>query len=77
MRAATRHLILMRYLFTTGLIEPEELLSLFQKKEENEFISIKLAAMLNCGNEKVNFVVFHVKDVNKLVPYYRFLKPVF
>ena len=67
----------MRYLFTTGLIEPEELLILFQKKQENEFISLNLAIMLNCGNEKVNFVVFHVKDVNKLVPYHRFLKPVF
>ena len=36
--AATRHLIRMRHFFTTEIIKPTELLSIFQKKQANEFI---------------------------------------
>ena len=36
--AATRYLIRMRHFFTTEIIKPTELLSIFQKKQGNEFI---------------------------------------
>ena len=39
--------------FTKGVIKPTELLNLFQKKQENEFIWLKFAIMLNFRNEKV------------------------
>ena len=33
--------------------------------------------MLNFYYEKVIFIVFYIKDMNKSVPYYQKLKPVF
>lgn len=36
--AATRHLIQMRHSFTTEVMKPTELLSIFQKNEGNEYI---------------------------------------
>ena len=36
--AATRHLIQMRHFISTGVIKATELLTLFQKKQENEFV---------------------------------------
>ena len=51
----------MRHFFTTGIRKPTELLSLFQMKQENEFISVKLVIMLNFCNEKVTFIVFMSK----------------
>ena len=40
--AATRVFIRKRHFFETGVTKPEELLSTFQKKQKNEFISVKL-----------------------------------
>ena len=68
-RAATRLFTRKRHFFKTRFIKPsEELLSLFQKKQENEFIWVKLVNILNSCNEKVTFIVFHVKNANKSVP---------
>ena len=36
----------MCHFFMTGVIKPAELLSLLQKKQENEFICVKLVIML-------------------------------
>ena len=38
-----------------------QLSRLFQKKQENEFIRVKLAIMLNFHHEKVAFLVFMSK----------------
>ena len=48
----------MRYFFTKGFIKPTELLSSFQKKQENEIICVKFHIMLNFCHEKVTFINF-------------------
>ena len=44
------------------------LLRFFKKKLVNEFVRVKNVIVLNFCNEKVIFIVFYVKDVNKSVP---------
>ena len=46
----------------------------FQRVEENKYIWVKLVIISNFYNEKVLFIVFHVKNKNNLGPYYRLLK---
>ena len=53
-----------------GIIKPGELLSTFPKKQKNEFICVKLVIILIFFNEKVPFIDFFVKDLNKSLPYY-------
>ena len=65
------------HFFTTGVMKPTKLLSFFKKKQVNEFIRVKIVIILNFRNKKVIFVVFYVKDVNKSVPWYQYLRPVF
>ena len=57
----------MSHRFTTGVKKPTKLISFF-KKQANEFISVKVVIILNFQDEKVYFIVFYVKDVNKTVP---------
>ena len=38
---------------------------------------MELVNLLNFSNKKVVFIAFNVKDVNKLLPYYQQLTPVF
>ena len=64
---ATRLFIRMRHFFTTGVIKPTELLSLFEKKQE------KLVNTLNFCSVKITSIVFHIKDVTLLL----ILKPRF
>ena len=42
----------MRQFITKGVMKPIELLGLFQKKQEKEFIWTKLVIMLNSHNER-------------------------
>ena len=49
--------------FYDGVIKP----TVFSRKT-NEFIRVKIVIILIFRNEKVIFVVFYVKDVNKTVP---------
>ena len=42
----------------------------FLKKQVNEFIRVKIVIIINFWDEKVIFILFYVKDVNKTVPYY-------
>ena len=58
----------MSHFSTTGFIKPAKLLRIFKKKGVNEFIKVKIVVILNFCNEKVIFVVFYVKNMNKLVP---------
>ena len=58
------------FFFKTGVIKPVKLLSTFQKKQKNEFICVKLVITLIFCNEKVPFIDFFAKDLNKLLPYY-------
>ena len=51
--------------------------SIFKKKQENEIIWMELVNLLNFSNKKVVFIAFNMKDVNKLLPYYQQLTPVF
>ena len=57
----------MSHRFTTGVKKPTKLISFF-KKQANEFIRVKVVIILNFQDEKVYFIVFYVKDVNKTVP---------
>ena len=43
--------------------------SFSKKKQENEFIWVKLFNILNFCN--ITFIVFRIKDVHKSVPYYQ------
>ena len=63
--------------FTMGVIKPTELLSFFEKKQENKFIWVILVNILNFCNEKVILIDFDIKVVDKLVPYYQQLNRVF
>ena len=54
--AAIGHLFRIRHLLTAGVIKPTELIILFQRKHENEFIWVKLVIILNVCNEKVVYV---------------------
>ena len=58
----------MSHFSTTGFIKPAKLLRIFKKKGANEFIKVKIVVILNFCYEKVIFVVFYVKNMNKLVP---------
>ena len=53
---------------TKGVIKPAKLWSSFKKREIDEFIRVEAFLILNLRNEKVTFIVFHVKDVNESVP---------
>ena len=46
----------------------EELLRFLKNKQVNELVRVKIVMILNLRNEKVAFIVFYVKDVNKSVP---------
>ena len=46
----------------------EELLRFLKNKQVNELVRVKIVMILNLCNEKVAFIVFYVKDVNKSVP---------
>ena len=67
----------MRHFFKTEVIKLGELLSAFQKKQKDELICVKLLITLIFCNEKVPFIDFFVKDLNKSLSYYRWLKPFF
>ena len=56
--AATSVFMRMHHFFRTGVIKPGELLSVFQKKQKNEFICVKLIIILIFCNEKVPFIDF-------------------
>ena len=58
----------MSHFSTTGVIKPTKLLSFSKKKQLNEFMRVKIVIVLNFRNEKVIFIAFYVKDVNKSVP---------
>ena len=58
----------MSHFSTTGVIKPTKLLSFFKKKQLNKFMRVKIVIVLNFRNEKVIFIGFYVKDVNKSVP---------
>ena len=58
----------MSHFSTTGVIKPTKLLSFFKKKQLNKFMRVKIVIVLNFRNEKVIFIAFYVKDVNKSVP---------
>ena len=60
----------MRHFFKMEVMKPGELVSSSQKKQKNEFICVKLVIMLIFGNEKVLFIIFFVKDLDKSLPYY-------
>ena len=45
-----------------------KLLSFFKKKQLNKFMRVKIVIVLHFRNEKVIFIAFYVKDVNKSVP---------
>ena len=57
----------MSHFTTIGVIKPTNLF-FFKKKQLNEFIRVKTFLTLNLPYEKVTFIVFHAKDVNKSVP---------
>ena len=66
----------MSHLFPTGVIKPTKLISFLRKKKKekkekkqvHEFIRVKVVTILNFRYEKVDFILFYVKDVNKTVP---------
>ena len=60
---------------TTGVIKATKLIFFFKKV--NEFMRVKVVIMLNLRDEKVIFIAFYVNDLNKTVPSYQLLKPVF
>ena len=55
------------HLLTTAIIKTAKSISLFKKKI-NEYIRVKIVIILNFQDGKVVFIVFYVKDVNKIVP---------
>ena len=40
-------------------------------RKVNEFIRVKIVFIINLWDEKVAFIHFYPKDVNKTVPYYQ------
>ena len=60
--------------FHDGVYETNEVNEFLWKKQANEFIIVKIVLKLNFRIEKVIFIVFYVKDVNKSVPYNPFFK---
>ena len=40
-------------------------------RKVNEFIRVKIVFIINLWDEKVAFILFYAKDVNKTVPYYQ------
>ena len=48
-----------------------------KKKQVNVFLRVKIVIAINFWDKKVIFILFYVKDVNKTVPYYFTIKPVF
>ena len=61
----------MSHFFTTGVMK-----TIYQKKQEKN-VSLNIVIKLNFCNEKVIFIVFYVKEINKLVSYNQQLKPAF
>ena len=58
--------------FYDGGYKTNKLSSLFKKKQVNKFIRVKIVIVIDFWDEKVNFILFYVKDVNKTVPYYQY-----
>ena len=54
--------------YWTGVIKLIKLLNVFQKRQGDEFIRAKNFLILSLRNEKVTFIVFHVKDINISAP---------
>ena len=50
--------------------------TIYQEKQEKN-VSLNIVIKLNFCNEKVIFIVFYVKEINKLVSYNQQLKPAF
>ena len=53
--------------FYDGCFETNKFNMFLQQKQTNEFIKVKVVIKLNNHIEKVIFIVFYVKDVNKSV----------
>ena len=58
----------MSHFTTSGVIKTVKLLGFFKKRQVDEFIRVKTFLTKNILNKKVTFIVFHLKDINKLVP---------
>ena len=65
--AATQIFKWMSHFSTTGVIKPTNLLRFFKNKQVNELIRVKIVIILSFRKEKVIFMIFYVKDVNKSV----------
>ena len=57
--------------FYDGDYKTNKLNKFFKGKQVNEFIRVKIVIIINFWDEKVIFILFYVKDVNKTVPYYQ------
>ena len=66
----------MHHFFKIGVIKRGELLSIFQKKQKNEFLCVKLVITLIFYNEKVPFIDFLSKS-KYITTLLLIVKPVF
>ena len=57
--------------FCAGGYKTNKINKFFKKKQVNEFIRVKIVIIINFWDEKVILILFYVKDVNKIVPYYQ------
>ena len=51
-----------------GGYKTNKVISFVKKRQVDEFIRVKTFLILNLLNEKVTFIVCHIKEVNKSVP---------
>ena len=56
-------------IFQDGGYKIRRIIKYFSKETKNEFICVKLVIILIFCNEKVPFIDFFVKDLNKSLPY--------
>ena len=84
--AAARLFMQMGHFSPTGFIKTTKLLRIiiknnhFQKKHENEFISVKGVVILNISNEKVIFTTLFMSKIQinyYLIAYYKKAQPGF
>ena len=56
-------------IFQDGGYQTRRIIKYFSIETKNEFICVKLVIILIFCNEKVPFIDFFVKDLNKSLPY--------